>query len=77
MKRAVLATLVVLSLAACGDSSSTAKKEADNGASTTAELKNAPKPGDEELAELLAKAERDCFIGASLTVKPTYRWTFR
>ena len=23
------------------------------------------------------KAERDCFIGASLTVKPTYRWTCR
>jgi uncharacterized OsmC-like protein len=37
----------------------------------------APKPGDEELAELLAKAERDCFIGASLTTKPTYRWTVR
>jgi uncharacterized OsmC-like protein len=36
-----------------------------------------PKPGDEELAELLAKAERDCFIGASLTTKPTYRWTVR
>jgi organic hydroperoxide reductase OsmC/OhrA len=36
-----------------------------------------PKPGDDELAELLAKAERDCFIGASLTVKPTYRWTVR
>jgi uncharacterized OsmC-like protein len=34
-----------------------------------------PKPGDDELAKLLAKAERDCFIGASLTVKPTYRWT--
>jgi uncharacterized OsmC-like protein len=37
----------------------------------------APKPGDEELAQLLAKAERDCFIGASLTEKPTYRWTVR
>jgi hypothetical protein len=47
MKRAILATLVVLSLAACGDSGSPAKKEADNGASPTAELKNAPKPGDE------------------------------
>jgi uncharacterized OsmC-like protein len=34
-----------------------------------------PQPGEGELAELLAKAERDCFIGASLTVKPTYRWT--
>ena len=30
-----------------------------------------------ELAELLDKAERDCFIGASLTTKPTYRWTVR
>ena len=24
---------------------------------------------------LVAKAERDCFVGASLTVKPRYRWT--
>ena len=24
--------------------------------------------------ELLAKAERDCFVGASLTAKPRYRW---
>jgi uncharacterized OsmC-like protein len=36
-----------------------------------------PKPGDHELAELLAKAERDCFVSASLTIKPTYRWTTR
>jgi organic hydroperoxide reductase OsmC/OhrA len=34
-----------------------------------------PKPGEAELVELLAKAERDCFVGASLTVKPTYVWT--
>jgi uncharacterized OsmC-like protein len=34
-----------------------------------------PPPGEDELAELLAKAERDCFVGASLTAKPTYRWT--
>jgi organic hydroperoxide reductase OsmC/OhrA len=34
-----------------------------------------PQPGESELVELLAKAERDCFIGASLTVKPSYRWT--
>ena len=25
-------------------------------------------------AELTAKAERDCFVGASLTVKPRYEW---
>jgi hypothetical protein len=33
----------------------------------------APEPDD--LGELLAKAERDCFVGASLTAKPSYRWT--
>ena len=33
-----------------------------------------PEPGAGELVELLQKAERDCFIGASLTVKPTYAW---
>jgi organic hydroperoxide reductase OsmC/OhrA len=34
-----------------------------------------PDAGDDELAELVFKAERDCFVGASLTVKPSYRWT--
>jgi len=37
------------------------------------ELDPAP-PGD-ELAALLAKAERDCFIGASLQPPPRYRWS--
>jgi uncharacterized OsmC-like protein len=32
-----------------------------------------PKPPN--VRELLAKAERDCFVGASLTTKPRYRWT--
>jgi len=32
-------------------------------------------PGPDDVRELLAKAERDCFVGASLTVKPAYRWT--
>lgn len=36
-----------------------------------------PRPSDDEVAALTAKAERDCFIGASLTVKPAYRWTVR
>ena len=31
-------------------------------------------PGEDERAALFAKAERDCFVGASLTAKPTYRW---
>ncbi len=33
-----------------------------------------PDPGDDGAAELLFKAERDCFVGASLTVEPEYRW---
>jgi organic hydroperoxide reductase OsmC/OhrA len=39
------------------------------------DVRLSPQPGERELAELLGKAERDCFIGASLTVHPTYRWT--
>jgi len=33
-----------------------------------------PEPAAAALAELLEKAERDCFVGASLAAKPTYRW---
>jgi organic hydroperoxide reductase OsmC/OhrA len=33
-----------------------------------------PTAEDATLRELLAKAERDCFIGASLAAKPAYRW---
>ena len=38
------------------------------------ELELEPEPPEDELADLLAKAERDCFIGASLTTPPRYRW---
>lgn len=31
-------------------------------------------PRAADVDDLLAKAERDCFIGASLTVKPGYEW---
>jgi organic hydroperoxide reductase OsmC/OhrA len=31
-------------------------------------------PATDTLAELLAAAERDCFVGSSLTAKPRYRW---
>jgi organic hydroperoxide reductase OsmC/OhrA len=31
-------------------------------------------PRTTEVDDLIAKAERDCFIGASLTVKPEYTW---
>jgi organic hydroperoxide reductase OsmC/OhrA len=33
-----------------------------------------PRPDDAAIAELLANAERDCFVGASLTAPPTYSW---
>ncbi len=33
-----------------------------------------PRPAPDALRELLAKAERDCFVGASLTAVPTYTW---
>ena len=33
-----------------------------------------PEPAPHELAELLARAERDCFVGSSLTAPPRYRW---
>jgi organic hydroperoxide reductase OsmC/OhrA len=31
-------------------------------------------PSADDLPALLAKAERDCFVGASLTAKPHYVW---
>lgn len=31
-------------------------------------------PRTNEADDLIAKAERDCFVGASLTVKPAYTW---
>jgi uncharacterized OsmC-like protein len=33
-----------------------------------------PEPEPDALAELLALAERDCFVGSSLTAKPSYGW---
>jgi len=35
----------------------------------------APEPAREALSGLLARAERDCFVGSSLTAKPSYGWT--
>ena len=32
-------------------------------------------PPPANVRELLSKAERDCFVGASLTARPRYRWT--
>jgi organic hydroperoxide reductase OsmC/OhrA len=43
-------------------------------ADVTLDVTLEPKPARGDLADLLAKAERGCFIGASLTEKPIYRW---
>jgi organic hydroperoxide reductase OsmC/OhrA len=39
------------------------------------DLELEPRPADDDLAVLLQKAERDCFIGASLRAEPSYHWT--
>ena len=43
-------------------------------AELTLDVKLEPRPEGDALAELLAKAERDCFVGASLVAKPSYAW---
>ena len=35
----------------------------------------APPPAADDLGALLAKAQRDCFVGASLRITPSYHWT--
>ena len=40
----------------------------------TLDLEVEPVPPDDGLRELLAKAERDCFVGASLSPPPRYHW---
>jgi len=42
--------------------------------SFTADVTFEPKPGADEVSQLLAKAERDCFVGSSLTAEPSYTW---
>ena len=41
---------------------------------STSPSSSTPEPEPDALAELLALAERDCFVGSSLTAKPSYRW---
>ncbi len=56
-----------------------AQREADDRyalVETEAELavEFVPEPEPDALSALLALAERDCFVGSSLTAKPSYRW---
>ena len=47
----------------------------ETGVDLTVEIETEPEPEPDTLTELLALAERDCFVGSSFTAKPTYRWT--
>ena len=67
-----------IEVAGSGDASGTVTKRDDDGRYAFVEIacrfdvELTPPPDD--LAALLGKAERDCFVGASLTAKPTYVW---
>lgn len=39
------------------------------------DIRLAPEPTESEVVELIEKAERDCFVGSSLTARPRYSWT--
>jgi organic hydroperoxide reductase OsmC/OhrA len=57
-----------------------ARREADGRYAATEidvalEVRLTQEPGEQERETLFEKAERDCFIGASLTVKPRYAWS--
>jgi organic hydroperoxide reductase OsmC/OhrA len=69
-----------LTVTAEADASGTVTRREDDGRFAFVEIDvearltipEAPEPT--VLRELVAKAERDCFVGASLTVKPRYTW---
>lgn len=69
-----------LSLAAAAESSGVVAKRESDGLYAFVEIECAidaeldPEPGADELKALIFKAERDCFVAATLTVDPRYRW---
>lgn len=67
----------VRSAAGCGRTLVTRRKSDERYAlvETEVELVVEIEPEPDALAELLARAERDCFVGSSLTATPSYRWT--
>ena len=70
-----------LRFAAAADASGVVTKREEDGRYAFVEIDCAidaelePAPGADELKELIFLAERDCFVAATLTVKPRYRWT--
>ena len=69
-----------VSVTAAADVSGTVTKRDSDGRYAFVEIESRldveldPLPPGEELRELLVKAERDCFISASLTAAPAFRW---
>ena len=68
-----------IEVSASGEASGRVTKRGEDGRYAFVEIECrldvALTPQAEDLAGLLAKAERDCFVGASLTAKPRYVWS--
>jgi organic hydroperoxide reductase OsmC/OhrA len=63
---------------AAGHAHGTVTKSGDDGryrfVSIAVQIDAQLSPRTNEVDDLVAKAERDCFVAASLTVKPEYEW---
>ena len=63
---------------AAGDAQGTITKSGDDGRYRFVDLKVRINvqltPRTNEVDDLIAKGERDCFVGASLALKPEYAW---
>jgi organic hydroperoxide reductase OsmC/OhrA len=53
----------------------TDRRYAMSAAEVVIDVTVAPAPASGDLERLLARAEHDCFVGASLAAAPRYRWT--
>src|SRR5437763_16568475 len=64
--------------AAAGEAQGTITKTDENGryrfVAIAVRINAQLTPRTSEVDDLIAKAERDCFVGASLTIKPEYEW---
>jgi organic hydroperoxide reductase OsmC/OhrA len=69
-----------ISVSGSADASGVVTKRDDDGRYAFVEIACAldvqlePAPPRDQIVELVELAERDCFIGASLTAKPHYEW---